>query len=57
MVTAARQFHRDVHDWEAVHIKSQQYDCLKKNGIAMTLAALQTLMGDNSQSLLRAEGG
>lgn len=45
MVTAARQFLRDVHDWEAVHIKSQQYDCLKKNGVTMTGAALQTLMG------------
>ena len=30
MMTAARQFLRDIHDWEAAHIKSQQYDCLKK---------------------------
>lgn len=56
-MTAAKQFLRDIHDWEAAHIKSQQYDCLKKNCITMTLVSMQTLMGDNSQSLLIAEEG
>lgn len=55
---AARQFLGEkLHDWEAAHIKSQQYDCLEKNCVTMTLVATQTLMGVNSQSLLIAEEG
>lgn len=55
MLTDARQFLGDTHDREVMHIKSQQYDCLRKNCIMMTLVDMPTLMGLISQGLATEE--